>query len=219
MVLPTPLELAALGAGLLIAGGLVVWFLHMFELGVIVCVAGVAVLGAASVAGEYETMGENKIKPQLVALQAKVDEAEARAQKFFADAQAAVKRANEAALARNRAIDAMKVAVQEKIRAQSEAVRNIPIPADAGSVLQPAIDAANAGSAVASDLGSQAAAAATVAGDTTLGAVEEWAGTVIGLYASCTSQVAGLQGYVNALVAASPDEKKPAQGGLSLFGL
>lgn len=199
--LPTPTELTLAGTGLIVAGGLAVWFLPAFKrIGVYAILAGGLILFAASVAAGYKQQGIDEIMPKLQACEKKIEEANALAENFRTQAVAAVARLEAATKAKRDAINKLTADFNARLAAQDEQIRNLRIPAAAGQLLQPAIDAANVSAGLVTQSSVDAAASAAVAGDTTLAAVEQWAGEVTGLYANCATQVAGLQQYVDTLV-------------------
>ena len=204
MVLPSPMALAAIGTALCVGAGLVFFFLKSPSLAFDLAIAGGVVLFAASIAYGYYAMGEDHIRPQLVACEKKIEEANARAQTFFDQAAAKVVQLEALTKEKNAAIAKLTTDFNARLAAQAEDIRRLAIPADAGLLINPAIAAVNAGARLVADAGSEAGAAAAVAGATTLGQVEQWAGDVIALYGKCVTQVAGLQDFANTLTANSP---------------
>jgi hypothetical protein len=192
VVLPSPTELAALGTALLVGAGLV-FFLKSPSLAFDLAIAGALTLAAASIAYGYYAMGEDHIRPQLVACEKKIEEANARAQSFFDQAASKVAQLEALTKEKNAAIAKLTVDFNARLDAQAAEVRNIVVPASAGELLQPAIDAANGAASVAGRFGGGATTTAAVARDTTLGAVEGWAGAVVSLYADCASRLTGIQ--------------------------
>lgn len=202
--LPDPGTLTACGGGLLIAAGLVFVFLHSIRLALYLGAAAFLMLFAGSVGFGYEAKEEAILMPRIVALQKVVDDANARAAQFQRDAVAASARADALAKSRRAAIVAAVAPLRAQINAQAAAIRNLSIPAAAGELLNPAINAVNATNSTAASIAADGAtAAASVAGATTLGAVEGWAGQVVEQYGECVSQVHGLQQWASDIVKAA----------------
>ena len=201
--LPTPGAMAAWGSALLLLAVLAFIFLHAIRLALYLGAGGLIVLMAASVAFGYEEQGRQQIMPQVLALQAQVKAANDEAAQFKAAAALASQQAAAAVRSKRAAVAAAVAPLRARIAAQDAAIRNLSIPADAGVLLQPAIDAVNATAATAAGASGGAAAAAAVAGPTTLGQVEQWAGTVIGQYGDCVAEVKGLQDYANGAIQAA----------------
>lgn len=202
--LPSPGAMMALGGSLLVAAALIFVFLHLLRVAIYLGMAGVILTVVASAGFGYEAQGEAKIMPQVVALQKVVDDANARAAQFQRDAVAASARADALAKSRRAAIVAAVAPLRAQINAQAAAIRNLSIPAAAGELLNPAINAINtANSAAVGAADGAAPTAATVAGATTLGAVEGWAGQVVEQYGECVSQVKGLQQWAGDIVKAA----------------
>jgi hypothetical protein len=60
--LPEPWVMAALGASLFVAAGLIVWLLRAFQLAIYVALAGAAMLLCSAVAHEYEARGSAEVQ-------------------------------------------------------------------------------------------------------------------------------------------------------------
>jgi hypothetical protein len=195
VTLPSPAELTVIGTALCIGAGLVLFFLKSPSLALDLGIAGAVVLGAATIAYGYYAMGEDHIKPQVVALQKQIADANALAVSFREQAVAAVARLEASTKAKNDAITKLTTDFNARLAAQAPAVRDIVVPADVRLLIQPSIDAANLAAGAAVDAGGQAAAATTVARDSSVGEVEQWAGAVVGLYADCASRLSGLQDF------------------------
>jgi cell division protein FtsB len=204
VTLPSPAELTVIGTALCIGAGLVLFFLKSPSLALDLGIAGAVVLGAATIAYGYYAMGEDHIKPQVVALQKQIADANALAVSFREQAVAAVARLEASTKAKNDAIAKLTTDFNARLAAQAPAVRDIVVPADVRLLIQPSIDAVNLSSGIVADAGSKGAAVAALAGSTTVGAVEQWAGDVIAQYGKCANQVSGLQDYIGTLVANSP---------------
>jgi hypothetical protein len=203
--LPTPLELSLYGAGLLAAAALVFYFLHLLRVSVYLAAAGGLLLFAASVAYGYEKMGEDKIRPQLEAANAKLEQAYTRAQEF----RAAAVEAQDATVAiikdRDAKLALVAKSLGDKINAQAATIRNLRFPGAARVLINSAInDAERATGGPGADAAPAAPTEDSVGpDDTTVGAIEVWAGQVVGLYGQCTARVAGLQSYIQKLHVAS----------------
>lgn len=203
MILPSPLAISAAGTALIVGGGLVFFFLKSIRLALIMGIAGGVCLTCAGVAYGYEEIGIAKVQPKLDAALARIANDEARAESFRLDAIAAQAKADADLKTKNDRIAALGKQLREKINALPPAVANAVVPADIGRVLQPAIDAVNAGSAAGAGAVAEGAAAAAVSvGATTVQAWADWSATVIEMYGQCGNQVTGLQGYIDKLVIA-----------------
>jgi hypothetical protein len=195
--LPTPGELTALGIGLLVVAGLVVFFLHEIKLAFYLGAGGVIVLICASVAFGYEAMGEAKIMPQVIALQKLVDDANAEAGRFKALATAAQATAEAALKAKKAAQAKAHSAFVEAVNAQPAIVLTQLVPVPVVELLNSAVDSANASAGLVADAGSKTVAAAT--SGVTVRDWELWSGTVVQQYADLANQVQGLQAYIQTL--------------------
>jgi hypothetical protein len=201
--LPSPLELSLLGGALLAAAALVWFFLKLIRIGLYLGAAGLVVLFAASVAFGYEKMGEDKIQVKLDAANAKLEQAYTRAQEFRDAAVQAQAETVKVIKDRDEKLAIVAKSLGDKINAQARTIRDLRFPADARVLINSVIDDAQRAAGGSGVAGAAAPAAEAPAGDTTVGAVEQWAGEVVGLYGRCVSRVEGLQSYVKKLQVAS----------------
>ncbi len=200
--LPTPLELSAAGAALMVAAALVGWFLHLVRIALYLAAAGMVLLFAASVAYGYKKQGIDEIQPKLDIANAKLEQAYARATEFRAAAVEAQATAVRQIKAREAQLAVVAKALGDKINEQDKVIRDLRIPAAAGVFVNSVIDDVER-AARGPGVDASAAPVAPLPGDTTLGAVEQWSGDVVVLYGRATSQIAGLQKYITDLRTAS----------------
>lgn len=210
MTLPTPLEMGALAGACALGAGLALFFTKSLRLAMSLAAAAAVLTLCASVAYGYEKMGEDKIQPQLDAANARISKMDAAAKQFAIDADKAQRAATSVFKGQLASLKATNAQLNAKLAAQDAAIRNINVPAAVGQLLQPAIDAANSGTAPApvAGAGGNAATAAGVPGDTDVASWEGWSLQVVDLYGRCVAQVTGLQRYVADITAAQP---KPVQ--------
>ena len=124
MTLPSPAELTVIGTALCIGAGLVLFFLKSPSLALDLGIAGAVVLGAATIAYGYYEMGADSIKPQVVALQKQIADANALAVSFREQAVAAVARLEASTKAKNDAIAKLTTELQQALREHGEG----PVP-------------------------------------------------------------------------------------------
>jgi len=200
--LPSPLELTALGGMALVGAGLVFWFLKGFiKIAMILAIAGAVLLGAASIAYGYENLGKDSMRPQIAALESKIENDAARAESFRADAVAAQTKLDAAAKASAVQLAAVRKTLQGRIDALSAAVSGAVVGADAGRVLDDTIASVNRSTFGAGTDG-PAAAASAAAVDATVKEWVDWSTGCAVAYGQVSSQLIGLQSYVKTLVAA-----------------
>lgn len=184
-----------------------------------ILIEALVVLGIASyISTGYQSLGERKVEarlgPQLEAARAQIASDKARADSFREDVAKLRKELADKDKQYTAKLAAAKAATLEAIHAQPAEIRNTPVAADVGRVLQPAVSAANAntdGTGVGS--ADQAAAApAGVCQSATTGEWEQWAATVIDQYGELASYTKELRDYLRGLEAASAkaDSNYPA---------
>jgi len=185
----TFLTIGAIGAILL---------LKDISLGVKLALGAAAFAFLTACAIGYEAKGENKIIPKLNAANARIANDEARAESFRNDA--ALLRARLAQEAKLRKIqdDAVAKSFKEKLDAQNPSVGATRIPGAAGVPINKLIAETN-DTVIAAGTGSDAAAAALAAAETTIRDWQDWGGKVILQYRALAQQIKGLRDYAHGL--------------------
>lgn len=207
--LPSPLDLAALGGLLCVAGGASFYFAPaMFKLSAILAGAGGVLLLVSGAAFGYERMGEAKLQPKLDAALNRAETAEGLLEKQRQYAAELDQKAKNAATDSEAAYELYlkEHADNEKLtRAQRAAipadVASMRIPESVISLLDgiPATSL-NTGSKVpAGPSGVVASGPRTAAADSTLGAVADWGIACRAQYDLATKQVNGWIDYFNKL--------------------
>jgi len=186
----------------MVAAGLVFFFLKLIRIALYLAAAGMVVLFAASVAYGYKQQGIDEIQPKLDIANAKLTQAYERATEFRAAAVEAQAQTVRVIQQKDAQLAVVAKAFGDKINAQARTIRDLRFPAAARVLINSAIDDAGSASGRSGPDASTAAAAETP-GDTTVGAVEQWAGDVIGLYGQAVVQIQGLQSYIQKLQVAS----------------
>jgi hypothetical protein len=203
MTLPTPLEMTVLGTGLIVAAGLVFFFLKILQMALWLGAAGCLLLLCASIAFGYEDMGEKKIQPLLDAANSKISRIDAASTEFKRVAGVSAVQATQATQAKNAALAQLRTAQKGRLDAQPPDVAGLVIPAAASVYLNSNISAANL-AALGLGAGDEAAAAAAAATTTKLRDWEEWGTAVSNQYGRVAGQLIELQNHYNRLFASQP---------------
>jgi hypothetical protein len=193
--------MSALGTGLIVAAGLIFFFLKLLKVALILGAAGFVILLCAGVALGYKQQGiaevTAKLQPVIDDLTAKINAQREYAARLVLEQNAISSRASAKAKEIKDATDARFASLYASIKADAKA-RATPADPSTVGVLDAAISAANA---------TGPAAPAPGTGDSPTGFtplasesdVATWGATCAQLYAQARSQVIGLQNYYNSL--------------------